>query len=79
MTDNYSDPASMSDIDRRFAFHPADTVERQLAHTAVREQCKALAHQLDRDLPPGREKALALTNLEQVMFWANAGIARAQS
>jgi hypothetical protein len=27
-------------------------------------------------LPPGREKALVLTNLEQAMFWANAAIAR---
>jgi hypothetical protein len=27
-------------------------------------------------VPEGREKALALTNLEQVMFWANAAIAR---
>lgn len=28
-------------------------------------------------VPPGREQALALTKLEEAMFWANAGIARA--
>lgn len=27
-------------------------------------------------VPPGREQSLALTKLEEVMFWANAGIAR---
>lgn len=45
----------------------------------VREQCRMLAHDLNDWLPEGREKALAITNLEQVMFWANAAIARERS
>jgi hypothetical protein len=28
-------------------------------------------------VPPGREQSLAFTALEEAMFWANAGIARA--
>lgn len=74
---SYHDPRSSADIDHRFDFHPATTAEKRGEHGSVREGCKALAHQFDRDLPPGREKALALTQLEQAMFWANAAIARA--
>lgn len=29
-------------------------------------------------VPDGREKSMALTKLEEVMFWANAGIARGE-
>ncbi|WP_280393390.1 DUF7681 family protein [Nocardia wallacei] len=72
----YHDPASSADIDNRFDFHPATTAEKRGEHGSVRNACKELAHFLDRSVPPGREKALALTNLEQAMFWANAGIAR---
>lgn len=45
----------------------------------VREYAKDFAAFIDDNVPAGREQALALTNLEQVMFWANAGIARAKS
>lgn len=34
---------------------------------------------LNARLPEGRETALAFTNLEQVMFWANAAMARQPS
>lgn len=67
--------ASAADIDNRFDYH-RPSPERVTAHEAIREACRDLAHRLDCDVPPGREKALALTNLEQAMFWANAAIAR---
>lgn len=73
---NYSTPASGADIDNRFDFHPATTAEKRGDHGSIREACKALAHTLDAKVPPSREKALALTNLEQAMMWANAAIAR---
>jgi hypothetical protein len=65
------------DIAHRFAFHPATTEQRQLDHGDVRRLCLDLAERLNDLLPEGREKSLAITNLEQVMFWANAGVARA--
>lgn len=65
-----------SDIEHRFAFHAATTEEKRDAHTSVRQQCRQLADTLNEQLPEGREKALAITNLEQVMMWANAAIAR---
>lgn len=64
------------DIDNRFNFHPADTDIKRLAHEAVRGHCRWLAHWLNEALPEGREKALAITKLEEVMFWANASLAR---
>lgn len=69
---------SRADLDHRFDFHPATTDEKRAEHGSVREACKALGHQLDESLPGGREKALAITKLEEVMFWANAAIARSK-
>ena len=67
---------SQNDIEHRFAFHAATTDEKQLAHGSARGLCRSLAMQLNDLLPDGREKALAITHLEEVMFWANAAIAR---
>ncbi|MBU5946820.1 hypothetical protein [Streptomyces sp. PAM3C] len=68
-----------ADIEHWFAFHAAATQEKRDAHTNVRQQCRLLADELNELLPDGREKSLALTKLEEVMFWANAAIARAGS
>ena len=67
------DPA---DIENRFAFHAATTDEKRDAHSSVRRQCRALADELNVQLPEGREKSLAITKLEEVMFWGNAALAR---
>lgn len=67
------DPA---EIAHRFAFHSATTEEKRDKHTSVRQQCRQLADSLNEVLPDGREKAVVMTKLEEVMFWANAAIAR---
>lgn len=72
----HSTPATSADIDNRFSYHPATTDETKAKHEQVRELCKSLADELDEMLPPSREKSLAITKLEEAMFWANAGIAR---
>jgi hypothetical protein len=64
------------DIDNRFAFHPATTEEKANAHTSIREHCRNLAHTINNNVPDGREKSLAVTGLEEVMFWGNAALAR---
>lgn len=70
-------PASTVDIDNRFDYHPPKDSDTVALHEHVRGDLKVVAHVLDKLIPPGREKALALTKLEEAMFWANAAIARA--
>ena len=64
------------DIDNRFDYHPPQTEERKQDHEQVRTSLKSLAHRLNEIVPDGREKSLAMTHLEEAMFWANAGLAR---
>ncbi|WNM74093.1 hypothetical protein SEA_NERGAL_2 [Mycobacterium Phage Nergal] len=68
-------PNTHDDIEHRFSYHPATTPARQAQHEAVRAACKRLAHALDRIVPPGRHKSLALTAVEEAMHWANAAVA----
>jgi hypothetical protein len=64
-----------NDIENRFAYHkPTD--EKIVLHESIRGQVKTLAHYWSGNLPAGRESALALTKLEEAMFWANAASAR---
>lgn len=66
---------SFEDIENRFNYH-APTEHKIQGHEAVRSDAKMIAHAWDLNLPEGREKALALTKLEEATFWANAAIAR---
>lgn len=64
------------DINNRFDFHPATTAEKRGDHGSVRNACAELARFINEHVPDGREKSLAITKLEEAMFWANAAIAR---
>ena len=61
----------------RFQFHPADAQNTKDAHQEVRDSCLAAAEKIVTVTgPPTREQSLAITKLEEAMFWANAAIAR---
>jgi 3-deoxy-D-arabino-heptulosonate 7-phosphate (DAHP) synthase len=64
-------------LKHRFQFHPADAQNTQEAHEQVRE---VLLEAADRIVgitgAMSREQSLAVTKLEECMFWANAAIAR---
>ncbi len=63
----------------RFAYHKPQDAETVWAHERVRDLMGDVAEDFGHILPQGRESALALTKLEEAMFWANAAIARAGS
>lgn len=62
-------------IEKAFTYHPpkADQAER---YVQIRDKAKEFALVIDDCVPDSREKSVAMTNLEQVVMWANAGIAR---
>ena len=62
-------------IDCNFDHHLPDDATANY-HDEVRKRCKELAEFFDSKLPECRERSLALTKLEEAMFWANAAIAR---
>ncbi len=66
-----------SKLNNNFSYHPVKTDELQEhRYQEIRRSAKEFAELLYQFCPPSRELSLAITNLEQVMFWANASIAR---
>ena len=63
------------DLINRFTYH-APSPEAAILHVDARGKGLDLALWLDINLPESREKSLAITHLEEVIFWANAAIAR---
>lgn len=64
-----------TDLENRFNYHAPDEVKKR-AHERVRTYLLQMAQEFNISLPEGREKSLAITKLEEAMFWANAAIAR---
>lgn len=62
-------------IENNFSYHAPKEGQTEM-YTLIRNSAKLLAMQIDATCPNSREKALAMTNLEQAVFWANASIAR---
>lgn len=64
-----------NDLDRRFKAHSMDADQLECLES-VRRAGRTMALAVLRVAPPGREAALALTKIEEAVFWANASIAR---
>ena len=62
-------------IENNFKYH-ASSEEQIDDYDRIRNKAKEFAYLIDRIVPNSREKSLAMTKLEEVMMWANAGIAR---
>ena len=63
-----------AEIERRLTFVPADEQQAN-DHAEVNLLLLETGHALNNKLPEGREKALAITHLEEVQNWANRAIA----
>ena len=64
-----------AEMDKRFTYHPPKENQAKRYET-VRMFAKTYAMFLDKTCPDSRELSLALTKIEESVFWANAAIAR---
>jgi len=64
------------EINRRFTYQPQTEITKPMFER-INAEMLVLAHHLDNVLPEGREKALALTALQEAKMWSNAAIATA--
>ena len=63
------------DVDNIFTYHKP-TEEQQVRYQAIRSNAKQTAELLLALCPESRERAVALTKLEEAIMWANASVAR---
>jgi hypothetical protein len=62
-------------IENNFSYHaPKDDQPEKFVK--IRDTAKEFAYLLEELVPHSEEKTEALKNLQQVVFWANAGIVR---
>ena len=63
------------DIDNRFTYHAPRPGESE-RYIQIRGLAKSLAYLVASLTPESREQSLAITHIEESVFWANAAIAR---
>ncbi len=66
------------DVDHNLTNHAPKSTGVVLTMELIRGEAKALGRLIQSEVPYSREQSLALTNLEQTVMWAIAGIARNQ-
>lgn len=64
-----------AEIDTRFTYHPPREGQPE-KYEALRAKAKEMATAIADLCPDSRERATALTRLEESVMWANAAIAR---
>jgi len=62
-------------IENAFKYH-TPTEGQPEKYNKIREKAKELAYIIEEVCPNSREKALAMTKLEECSMWANTSIAR---
>jgi len=69
---------TMEELQNRFRYHDpvGDQNER---YGIIRSTCLNLASLIGEICPDSRERSVSLTKIDEVMFWANASIARNQT
>lgn len=74
--DNYEITQKIGEqVEKTFTYHApkADQPER---YVVLRDMAKDLAYKIIKNTPTSREQSLAITHLEEAIFYANAAIAR---
>lgn len=62
-------------LENNFTYHPPKGNQTG-RYAMLRSGARELARDILENTPKSREQSLALTNLEEAIFWANAAIAR---
>lgn len=62
------------DLDNIFTYHKVKPGQQE-KYQAIRAKAKELAALIQSECPDSRERAVALTNVQQTVMWANAAIA----
>lgn len=62
-------------IENNFVYHAPKPGQSE-KYEAIRAKAKELAYLIDGTCPQSRERSIAMTELENAVFWANAAIAR---
>lgn len=67
---------TITELQNRFKYHEpvGDQLQR---YDVIRATCLNLATLICELCPDSRERSVSLTKLDEVMYWANASIARA--
>ena len=63
------------ELQKRFTYH-APKPGQQERYETIREIARGFAGFIGEHCPDSRERAMALTKLEECVMWANASIAR---
>jgi len=66
---------SIDELHNRFSYHQPKTGQPE-RYEGIRNYAHGLASLINNACPASREKALALTHLDEVVMWAIAAIAR---
>jgi hypothetical protein len=66
---------SAEDLKNRFSYH-SPKGDQNARYEDLRSFARQLAERIVESTPESREQSLALTKLEEAIFWANAAIAR---
>lgn len=67
-----------AELQRRFTYHaPKD--DQAGRYVRIRDEARSLAGTIVEATPESREQSLAITALEEAVFWANAAIARREA
>lgn len=76
MEAKYEVTKKMADqLENTFTYH-SPVYDQPQRYELLREEAKRLAYKIVTFTPPSREQSLAITHLEEAIFYANAAIAR---
>lgn len=69
------DPKTSARLDNDYTYHPPKP-DQPAIYGQIRAKAKELALLVCELTPESRERSVALTKIDEAVFWTNAGLAR---